>query len=96
MEAAKRRGAYQIWSFGPRLLDGNGKAFASNDDFVSTVKGANPRSAIGYYEPAITARYWWRGGRPGIPRGCPWCSSRGCSSPLAAKRPIISTAGNRR
>lgn len=25
MEAAKQRGAYQIWSFGPQLLDKNGR-----------------------------------------------------------------------
>lgn len=48
MEQAKARGAYQVWSFGPRLLDAQGKAMTS---FVTTVGGANPRSAIGYYEP---------------------------------------------
>lgn len=48
MEEAKARGAYQIWSFGPRLLDENGKAMT---EFVTTVGGNNPRSAIGYYEP---------------------------------------------
>lgn len=48
MEQAKARGIYQIWSFGPRLLDENGKAMT---EFVSTVQARNPRSAIGYYEP---------------------------------------------
>lgn len=42
------KGAYQAWSFGPRLLDENGKAMT---EFQSTVKPANPRTAIGYYEP---------------------------------------------
>lgn len=69
MEAAKRRGAYQIWSFGPRLLDGNGKAFASNDDFVSTVKGANPRSAIGYYEPGHYCTVLVEGRQAGYSKG---------------------------
>ncbi|MDR1598798.1 MAG: phosphodiester glycosidase family protein [Oscillospiraceae bacterium] len=41
------RKAWQAWSFGPELLDG-GKAKTS---FNSSVVPANPRSAIGYYEP---------------------------------------------
>lgn len=42
------RGAYQAWSFGPELLDENGRAM---EDFNSRVKPRNPRTAIGYYEP---------------------------------------------
>lgn len=42
------RGAYQVWNFGPSLLDVNGQAI---EDFDSRVKAANPRSAIGYFEP---------------------------------------------
>ena len=42
------RGAYQAWSFGPELLDADGKAM---EDFNSRVKPRNPRTAIGYYEP---------------------------------------------
>lgn len=41
-------GAYQAWSFGPSLLSADGKALTS---FRSPVSGANPRTAIGYYEP---------------------------------------------
>lgn len=41
-------GAYQAWSFGPSLLSADGKALSS---FRSPVSGANPRTAIGYYEP---------------------------------------------
>ena len=40
-------GVYQIWSFGPMLLQ-NGQAMT---EFNSTVKRSNPRTAIGYYEP---------------------------------------------
>lgn len=43
--------ADDIWHsflFGPSLLDASGKAMT---EFISTVKVANPRSAIGYYEP---------------------------------------------
>lgn len=38
---------YQIWNFGPMLLE-NGQPMT---DFNSAVTGANPRTAIGYYEP---------------------------------------------
>ena len=48
MEAATARGIYQAWSFGPGLLDEEGQP---KTRFLSDVKGANPRSAVGYYEP---------------------------------------------
>lgn len=41
---------YQIWNFGPALLDKNGHAvtdFGSKND----IKTRHPRSSIGYYEP---------------------------------------------
>lgn len=41
-------GAYQAWDFGPRLLGDNGEVLTT---FNSDVNKANPRSAIGYYEP---------------------------------------------
>jgi len=47
-EAEMARGAYQAWNFGPELLDENGKAM---EDFNSSVKPQNPRTAIGCYEP---------------------------------------------
>ena len=44
------RGAVQVWSFGPNLLDEDGTVRDSYK--VSTaVSYTNPRSAIGYYEP---------------------------------------------
>lgn len=44
------KGAVQVWSFGPPLLDENGKVKSSYN--VSTaVSYPNPRSAIGYFEP---------------------------------------------
>lgn len=50
MEEAIADGAWQAWTFGPALLDGNGQAL---DTFSSTnrIISANPRTAIGYYEP---------------------------------------------
>ena len=40
--------AYQTWVFGPALLDENGQA---KSEFHSRVQAANPRTALGYYEP---------------------------------------------
>ncbi len=43
-------GAWQAWTFGPALLDADGSALTA---FSSTrrIASANPRTAIGYYEP---------------------------------------------
>ena len=44
------RNPYQVWSFGPELLDENG---APKEEFntSSRIVRENPRTAIGYYEP---------------------------------------------
>ena len=44
------RNPYQVWSFGPELLDENG---APKEEFntSSRIVRDNPRTAIGYYEP---------------------------------------------
>jgi len=50
VEDAVRDGAWQAWTFGPALLDTDGQpltSFASTSRIIS----ANPRTAIGYYEP---------------------------------------------
>ena len=49
LEAAVARGAYQSWSFGPKLLDNGEKPESYNCS--DAVYGKNPRSAIGYFEP---------------------------------------------
>ncbi len=54
IEKIKSKNPYQIWNFGPSLLDENGKAItkydsSSYDDHV--IGKRNPRAAIGYYEP---------------------------------------------
>ncbi len=49
-EQAIRDGAWQAWSFGPELLDEEGKHMTEfNTDWH--ISKLNPRSAIGYYEP---------------------------------------------
>ena len=50
VEEAVALGAWQAWTFGPALLDTDGSALTS---FASTgrIISANPRTAIGYYEP---------------------------------------------
>ena len=50
IEDIKNRGAIQVWSFGPVLLDESGKV-REKYDMPSAVSFTNPRSAIGYYEP---------------------------------------------
>ena len=47
LQQLKEAAPWQVWSFGPKLLD-NGAAITS---FTSAVEKNNPRSAIGYYEP---------------------------------------------
>ena len=47
-EAELAHGAYQIWNFGPMLLDANGQTM---EKFNSDVNPKNPRTAIGYFEP---------------------------------------------
>lgn len=47
-EEAIANGAYQAWNFGPRLLTSEGKP---RTKFHSVVVPANPRAAIGYFEP---------------------------------------------
>ena len=43
---------YQVWDFGPSLLDHDGKAYGENDFAAySDITSRNPRSSIGYYEP---------------------------------------------
>ncbi len=50
VEEAVQQGAWQAWTFGPALLDTDGSVLTS---FASTgrIISANPRTAIGYYEP---------------------------------------------
>lgn len=47
-ETEMKNGAYQAWNFGPALLDSQGNA---KKEFNTDVFKANPRAAIGYFEP---------------------------------------------
>ncbi|MBQ8507870.1 MAG: phosphodiester glycosidase family protein [Clostridia bacterium] len=47
-EAVMAAGAYQAWTFGPSLLDADGRAFSG---IRSSVSDENPRTAIGYFQP---------------------------------------------
>lgn len=53
VEAIKAAGPWQVWSFGPGLLDGEGhaKTFADRQSNALGIRPKNPRCAIGYYEP---------------------------------------------
>ena len=48
LDDLKAASPWQVWAFGPELLDDEGKALTS---FNSIVLPNNPRAAIGYYEP---------------------------------------------
>ena len=48
MDAELEKGAMQVWSFGPSLLDAEGKSL---DRFNTNIAGLNPRAALGYFEP---------------------------------------------
>ena len=53
-ESVLRKDPYQIWNFGPALLDADGKAIASFDETnyeSGSINNVNPHTAIGYYEP---------------------------------------------
>lgn len=49
-EMAVARGAWQGWTFGPSLLDENGKA-KTGFNVGAVLESENPRGGIGYYEP---------------------------------------------
>ena len=50
VNAAINDGAWQAWTFGPALLGGDGEPLSSFDS-TNRIISANPRTAIGYYEP---------------------------------------------
>lgn len=47
-KAELEKGAWQAWSFGPTLLNGDGSAITS---FAGHLSYKHPRCALGYYEP---------------------------------------------
>lgn len=49
MDEVKAKSPYQIWTFGPSLLDENGKALSKFPEYTKILWG-NPRTSIGYYE----------------------------------------------
>ena len=69
MDDLKAAAPYQVWAFGPELLDDEGHAL---EKFNTTVFPKNPRSAIGYYEPGHYVFVEVEGSRPGY-----WSGSRG-------------------
>ena len=50
VEDAIADGAWQAWTFGPALLDADGGTITAFNS-TSRIISANPRTAIGYYEP---------------------------------------------
>ncbi|MDD3243734.1 MAG: phosphodiester glycosidase family protein [Eubacteriales bacterium] len=65
LEELKSPDVYQVWSFGPMLLT-DGQAM---EKFNSSVNPANPRSAVGYYEPGHYALVLVDGRQEGYSKG---------------------------
>jgi exopolysaccharide biosynthesis protein len=65
MDKIKSEGAYQIWTFGPMLLN-DGQPMTT---FDSDLTRANPRTAIGYYEPGHYCFVVVDGRQPGYSKG---------------------------
>lgn len=71
-EAVEKEGPYQIFDFGPQLLDGKGKAITSFDDNAydkNILSGRHPRTVIGYYEPGHYAFVMIDGEKAGMNDG---------------------------
>lgn len=65
IDTIKSQAPYQVWSFGPMLLK-DGQPMTT---FNSTVKTANPRTAIGYFEPGHYCFVVVDGRQPGYSTG---------------------------
>ncbi len=65
IEKIKSQGAYQVWTFGPMLLKDGQPLTKFNSDLAS----ANPRTAIGYYEPGHYCFVVVDGRQPGYSSG---------------------------
>ncbi len=61
-------GAYQSWTFGPRLLDDNGRAMTEFNTW-DYIRKSHPRTAIGYYEPGHYCLVVVDGRQEGYSRG---------------------------
>lgn len=61
-------GAYQSWTFGPRLLDDNGRAMTKFNTW-DYIRKSHPRTAIGYYEPGHYCLVVVDGRQEGYSRG---------------------------
>ena len=53
LDDAVARDVWQVWSFGPQLLDGEGQPLTIANASLPNIhiSGRNPRTAVGYYEP---------------------------------------------
>ncbi len=65
MSAIEANGAWQVWTFGPMLL----KDGRPMKEFNSTLLRANPRTAVGYYEPGHYCFVVVDGRQPGYSDG---------------------------
>lgn len=66
VERIKTQGVYQVWTFGPMLLE-DGQPMTK---FNSTVTASNPRTAVGYFEPGHYCFVVVGGRQKGYSLGC--------------------------
>ena len=67
LDAAVARGAYQGWSFGPKLID-NG-AIPASYNTSDAIMGHNPRAALGYFAPGHYCLVYVDGRQAGYSKG---------------------------
>jgi exopolysaccharide biosynthesis protein len=67
LDTAVERGAYQGWSFGPKLIDDG--AVPASYNTTDAIIAHNPRAAIGYYEPGHYCLVTVDGRQSGYSRG---------------------------
>ena len=67
-DEALENGAWQAWNFGPQLLSDDGQALGSFNT-SGRIASANPRTAIGYYEPGHYCLVVVDGRSPGYSAG---------------------------
>ena len=88
MDAEMEKGAVQVWSFGPALLDAEGKSI---DKFNTNIAGLNPRAALGYYEPGHYCFVVVDGrGENGSPASLKVSAARSPTTSTAANPPLWS------
>ena len=60
---------WQVWNYGPQLMDGNGHALEKFSSEAYRIRSEHPRSVLGYYEPGHYCFVVVDGRQPGYSEG---------------------------